>query len=379
MKQVKVIANYLPQYHEIPENSAWWGEGYTDWVAVKKSVPLYNGHEQPRVPQSGQYYHLDDPEIIRWQAKIAREHGVDAFGIYHYWFSSEMKLLEKPAELLLNMPDVDIGFMFIWDNSTWRRTWSNVKFSNDWAPQYEQNGQAQVPSTGILAELKYGNEEDWIKHFNYLLPFFKDSRYVKSENRPVFCFFNPDNDSDVICQMCACWDRLARENGFAGVRIIEQRKYSGGHISDYSFMYQPPYTGWYRRNLVDKVLKKIHKELHLRLKRPLKYNYDAIWKGIIRQAKNCTDDKRSFGAFVEYDDSPRRGKKGTIVIGGTPKKFEKYMSELLRIAAKKEREFIFLTAWNEWGEGAYMEPDTRFGDAYLKALKNAVDSTTCTQ
>lgn len=121
MVKTKIIANYLPQFHIIPENSKWWGEGFTDWQAVKKSKPLFAGHVQPRVPIDSHYYHLDDVNEIRWQAQLARKYGVYGFGIYRYWFSSDMKLLEKTAELIRDNPDIDINYLFLWDNTSWTK------------------------------------------------------------------------------------------------------------------------------------------------------------------------------------------------------------------------------------------------------------------
>lgn len=371
MKKVRVIANYLPQFHETPQNNKWWGQGYTDWVAVKKSKPLFDGHRQPRVPENG-YYSLDQKEVIAWQAEIARENGVDAFGIYHYWFSSDLRLLEKPAEILRDSPDINIGYLFIWDNSNWRRTWSNVRFGNDWAPKFEGNGENSDEDRGILAELKYGSEKEWREHFEYLLRFFTDKRYVKVDNRPVFCFFNPDNDSETLKRMCEYWDQLAREHGFSGVHIIEQRKHMGGSISKYGFTYEPPYHGWYSRTFAERVAKRILKELRAKINKPLICDYDKIWKRIIGFADKCKDENLYYGAFVGYDDSPRRGGKGTIVKGESPEKFERYMKKLLDISSGQRKEFVFITAWNEWGEGAYLEPDTVNGMAYLDALRRSV-------
>ena len=150
MKEVKIVANYLPQFHSIPENDAWWGKGYTDWNAVKKSKPLFQGHCQPNVPLKYNYYDLSNVDSIRWQASLARQFGIYGFGIYHYWFNSNMKLLEKPAELLLENKDIDIHFCFLWDNSTWKRTWSNVKFGNDWGTENTQNNRKNGEN-GILA------------------------------------------------------------------------------------------------------------------------------------------------------------------------------------------------------------------------------------
>uniref|UniRef100_UPI003AB827B2 glycoside hydrolase family 99-like domain-containing protein n=1 Tax=Faecalibacillus intestinalis TaxID=1982626 RepID=UPI003AB827B2 len=115
MSKVKIIANYLPQFHEIPENNKFWGKGYTDWVAVKKSKALFDGHDQPREPEEDRYYSLDQKDAIKWQAELARENGIYGFGIYHYWFSSDLQLLQKPAEIILKNKDIKINFMFIWD------------------------------------------------------------------------------------------------------------------------------------------------------------------------------------------------------------------------------------------------------------------------
>ena len=185
---VKIIANYLPQFHVIPENSEWWGNNFTDWVAVKKAKPLFKWHNEPRIPLNNNYYSLDNPDSLKWQANLAREYGVYGFGIYHYWFSSSLNLLTKPAELILNNKDIDINFFFIWDNTSWKRTWSVIKRGNDWAPDFD-NASSQNKNNGILAELIYGEESDWEKPFNYLLPFFKDSRYIKIDNKPAFAFF----------------------------------------------------------------------------------------------------------------------------------------------------------------------------------------------
>jgi len=172
-KTTKIIANYLPQYHRIPENDKWWGEGFTDWVAVKKAISLFDNHRQPRVPLDDNYYDLSEVENIRWQAQLAKDYGIYGFGIYHYWFSSELQLLQTPSEILLSNKDIDIHFMFIWDNFTWKRTWSKLSVGNVWAPSFDeerqQDSNESVEDDGVLAELKYGDEKEWKIHFEYLL------------------------------------------------------------------------------------------------------------------------------------------------------------------------------------------------------------------
>ena len=164
VSKVKIIANYLPQFHRTPENDEWWGEGYTEWTAVKAAKPLFAGHDQPRIPLNKNYYSLDEVAAIRWQCDLARSYDIYGFGIYHYWFSSEQKLLTKPSELLLCNGDININYMFIWDNSNWIRTWSNVKTNgNVWAPQFE-GARDSKSDDGLLAELKYGGKSEWKKH-----------------------------------------------------------------------------------------------------------------------------------------------------------------------------------------------------------------------
>lgn len=366
--KIKVIANYLPQYHRIPENDKWWGEGFTDWVAVKKSEPLYSGHNQPRVPYNNNYYSLDQPDAIRWQAELANRYGIFGFGIYHYWFSSEQQLLQKPAEILLAHKDIDINYMFIWDNLTWKRTWSKLNRGLDWAPNYDNTVENHEPKdSGILAELVYGSEEDWKKHYNYLVPFFKDRRYIKKDNRPVFSVFQPRNDIDTLHKMAQCWNELAKKDGFDGILFLSKDSIWPERMEG-KMKYAPfAPTNW-RVFLEYKMKDYVAK----RKKCAGLFDYDKCWKNILADAKRSKPDTYLCG-FVRYDDTPRRGNKARIVINETVEKFKKYMKELLSISKEQNKEFVFLMAWNEWGEGAYLEPDTVDGESYLSALRDVID------
>lgn len=368
-EKVKVIANYLPQFHRIPENDMWWGKGFTDWDAVKKCAPLFNGHNQPNIPLNKRYYSLDNPDEIRWQAELANKYGIYGFGIYHYWFSSEQLLLEKPAELILENSDININYMFIWDNNSWKRTWSNIRNANDIAPEFDHKIKDKSNMrSDLLAEIKYGNEDDWKKHFDYLLPFFNDKRYIRINNKPVFIFFNPGNDEQTLRLMCKYWNNLAVNAGLNGLTFIS-KKDNREIVFDYSYIYQP----LSRLNFVSTFQSRFHNYTCKIKPWIMKLSYDKEWKKIINFAKKCNNNNLFYGAFLSYDDSPRRGKKAKI-IEGTPDKFGKYMTELLNISQMQGKEFVFLTAWNEWGEGAYLEPDEKNGYAYLETLKKAIDT-----
>lgn len=365
---IKILAMYLPQYHEVEENSKFWGKGFTDWVSVKKAVPLYDGHNQPRAPFENVYYDLSQKESIAKQIKLAKEYGVYGFGIYHYWFSNDKRLLTKPAELILQNSELNIPFFFAWDNASWRRTWSKYR-GNAWAPTEDKLENKLDEESSILVEYKLGNEKDWKVHFKYLLEYFKDDRYIKIDGKPLFEIFNYSNE---IYKMHQYWDVLAKENGFNGIEIVYKKSTLYTLPSGYlNFGYEPQNSGWGAGwkiwsfkilsllGLVDKI-------------GPLKYSYDKVWKSLIKNAKERKSKNEWHGAFVTYDDTPRRGKQGRIITGASPEKFENYLSELINICTDQGKEYILLTAWNEWGEGAMLEPTQDEKFAYLESLRNAV-------
>ena len=368
MIDTRIIAMYLPQYHQINENDNWWGEGYTDWVAVKNAKAQFKGHEQPRIPLNNNYYDLSNVDSIRVQAETAKKYGIYGFGIYHYWFSSKQILLDKPAFLLKDNNDIDIHYFFMWDNGSWKRTWSNVKFSNDWAPLYEKDGKS---GPEILATLDYGDEEEWHKHFTYLLPFFQDERYIKIYGKPLFGIFNQNNGTNTLKKMFAYWNQKAIENGFSGIAVIGKTNISGEKCADYQFDYEPSTHGWVGKNVFQKVFFRTIDSIRVKLGILKKYSYKKIWNRINKDVSN--DESYFPSAFVRYDDTPRRGHRGSIVIDDSPENFEKFFAKLLKESREKDKMYLFLTAWNEWGEGAYLEPDEENGYAYLEALNRAIN------
>lgn len=367
MNNVKVFAMYLPQYHETKENSKFWGEGFTDWVSVKKSKPLFDGHMQPEVPLDENYYDLSEVESIRWQASIAKQYHVSGWGIYHYWFNSEQKTLTKPAELILENKDIDLPFFFAWDNASWIRTWSKLK-GNDWAPLNDNEEKEDIKDQPeILIEYKIGTEKDWKIHFDYLLPYFKDDRYEKHNNKPIFIIFNYSKEID---KMSAYWDILAKQNGFAGIEIIfSYNPLHGIPKSAMKFKYEPLYSGW--GGFGDRAKRLINRSAE---QQKIKlYDYETVWKKLVSSANKCHDSNLYYGAFVNYDDSPRRGNKGKAIINQSPILFQKYLTKLINISRKQNKEYVFLTAWNEWGEGAHLEPDEKYKYEFLEAYKNSIE------
>lgn len=378
----KIIAMYLPQFHQIPENDAFWGDGFTDWIPVRKARPLYITHNQPNVPLDNNYYDLSQEQNVIWQSKLAQQYGIYGFGVYHYWFNSQKQVLTKPAEILRDNVQAPMPYFLVWDNASWKRTWSNVA-GNDWAPMFE-NGQPTLNKDGILLEYILGNKEDWKIHYDYLRSHFISPNYIKKGNKPIFVIFNYDDRLD---EMAEYWNSLAKDDGFDGIQMIyrytskiDLRKdylcNKGAFLYNYEPMTSAWTTGsitlWYRVvRKIKKILRKVRKDNNYIL-----YSYDMVWKTILRNAKGLNSDRNIIhGAFVSYDDTPRRGyERGKIIYGATPKKFRKYFGKLIEISQIQGKEYIFLTAWNEWGEGAYLEPDAKYEYQYLDAIKNVVES-----
>ncbi|MDO4179036.1 MAG: glycoside hydrolase family 99-like domain-containing protein [Phascolarctobacterium sp.] len=371
---MKVIAFYLPQYHRIPENDRWWGEGFTEWTNLKKARPLFEGHYQPRVPLNGNYYNLLEDDVKVWQCKIAREHGIYGFCFYHYWFDGKM-LLEKPMEQYLANPKCDLPFCICWANEHWTNAWVSKKDS-------------------VLIEQRYGERDQWVEHFNYFLPFFLDERYIKEDGKPLVVIYRPEL-IDVLNDMLDCWQEKAIENGLPGL-VFAYQHVSYDNITDkddsrfkYAIEYQPGYAQRDMDSDLFKSLKKIKGNINLFLEKHLKVtvdihklissdqrlnitDYDAVWESLLKRVP--PSEKYIPGAFVDWDNSPRRGDGGRIFVGGNPEKFESYFKRLIDRATRVyKKDYIFVFAWNEWTEGGYLEPDEKYGYGYLEAIKKALE------
>lgn len=358
---MKILAFYLPQFHPIKENDEWWGKGFTEWTNVLSAKPVYKGHTQPRVPLN--FYSLLDVKTLEWQAALAKKYGVYGFVYYHYWFEEGM-LLEKPAELMLRSKGVDIPFCFCWANHTWKREWANK-------------------SDAILRKQTYGGREQWRKHFDYLLPFFQDARYIRIDGKPLMILYNPLGVVE-FPEMIGCWRQWAEEAGLPGLTVCHQQN-RFDHESepnrsfyDYGIEFQmnAAVTEYIRKSPVfalERVLNRIADRLPLlRCKvTTMHYSYDTIWKLVLD--KKPSGETWFPGAFVDWDNTPRRKNRGQVCTGVTPEKFQKYLKlQIKRAREVYKKDYLFLFAWNEWGESGYLEPDQLNGYKMLEAVRNAL-------
>lgn len=376
---MKIIAFYLPQFHEIPENNKWWGKGFTEWVNVRNAIPLFNGHNQPRKPLDNNYYDLSNNNTLKWQIDLAKKYGIYGFCVYHYWFHGKL-LLEKPMEDLLKDKSLDLPFCFSWANEHWTNGWvsSNSK---------------------ILMEQNYEGKEDWIAHFNYFLPFFKDKRYMKENNKPILVIYKPQL-IDCWKEMKACWDEMAIENGFDGITYIYQ---SGSfHVLDderketfdYGIEFLPGYIDWKLKTnssikkdkMKEKLLVFLHRYLHLyvsldkirnlfKKKSPVAVtkDYAQEWEKALKLHPD--NSKMLPGAFTDWDNTPRHKEKGKVFLDATPEKFEYYLTKQIHHAKQDyKKDVLFMFAWNEWGEGGYLEPDELHKHKMLEGVKKALEN-----
>lgn len=379
---MKIIAFYLPQFHDIPENDKWWGKGFTEWVNVKKAKPLFPGHPQPRVPQGENYYNLLNDDVKVWQAKLAKEHGIYGFCYYHYWFNGKL-VLEKPMEQMLKDPAVDIPFCVCWANEPWTKAW--------------------VGKNEVILPQFYGGEKEWKEHYDYLAPFFKDPRYITEDGKPLMIIYRAEVIPE-LNRMLDYWEELARADGFPGLHYAYQSitfdmlTDKDDSRFDWNIEFQPSYAWWdmssssalkgsrfwaWLRSAKRKLYAFVEKRLGFDMERylgnarqrqdVLKMSYDDVWQAVL--ARTPESEKNVPGGFVGWDNTPRKGTNGRVLVGDSPAKLEKYLTEQIRRAKEVyHKDTLFLYAWNEWAEGGYLEPDERFGLGNLEAIRNALNA-----
>ena len=352
----KIIAFYLPQFHETEENNKWWGKGFTEWTNVKRARPLYEGHYQPKIPYRNNYYCLLDPAVQEWQSKIALENGIYGFCYYHYWFNGKL-LLEKPMENMLINKNIKIKFCISWANEPWTRTWTGN-------------------NKDVLMPQKYGSENDWERHLQYLLPFFRDERYIVHNNRPVFLIYRTENI--VKCEkMIAYWNEKLKQYGFEGIYVLEmltawqkekRMENSAGAVAmePMHCMVEDISTGY---KLWHKIIRKM--KLY-KIKIWDKYDYDDIWNKILSKKFEQYRDYY-YGGFMNWDNTARKGEKATFIKGFSLQKYKMYLKKLYGKCQEEGKEYLCFNAWNEWSEGTYLEPDSLHGYEYLETVREIVE------
>lgn len=347
---MKLIAYLLPQFHRIAENDLWWGNGFTEWTNVKKAVPQYTGHQQPRKPLDEYYYDLTKPHARAWQAETAGKFGIYGFCYYHYWFKGKT-LLERPLQEVLATGEPDFPFCLSWANEPWTRNWDGM-------------------DTDVLMPQDYGDEQDWTEHFHYLLKAFRDKRYIRVNDKPMLLIYRP-NHIERCEEMMAHWRKLAVQHGLRGLHLVQTL---GGfpignwQIFDASVEFEPHYSFAHGQ------LGPVWHPLKTGNGTHMAVNYDQLWRAILERTPHRNGGTVYPGAFVSWDNTPRRGIHGQSTLGMTPDKLELYLTrQLVKARDQYGSNFVFINAWNEWAEGTFLEPDADFGDRCLRAVRRSLD------
>lgn len=362
-----ILAYYLPQFYPTEFNNKWYGTGFTEWTNVGKAKPLFKGHYQPKVPSDLGYYDMRVPEIAEKQAELASEAGITGFAYWHYWFGEGRTMLEMPIQRALQTGKPDYPFCFAWANESWYKK------------MWDENS-----SKALICEQTYPGDDDIVAHFKYCLPAFKDNRYIRKNGRPIFIIYKPDQHPD-IKHFIEKWNELAKSEGVADSFYLIATIYKTENADHYLGLGfdAVTYEGWSK--LVSQMfyeeqtpIKKVQRILTNRILAPLFHKVKKLpYKKVLKTIwKDGFDDREDVIPILipNFDHSPRSGRKNYIITDPTPDNWEKQLDIVLDKVSQKNNKLVILRAWNEWGEGNYMEPDLKYGREFINKLKSKIST-----
>jgi lipopolysaccharide biosynthesis protein len=361
-QDVEVIAIHLPQFHPVPENSRWWGEGFTEWTNVTKARPLWPGHYQPHLPADLGFYDLRLPEARQAQADLAKAYGIAAFCYYHYWFTGQ-RILERPVEEIVLSGEPDLPFCLCWANENWTRTWT------------ERDRE-------ILLEQTYSHEDD-IAHIRTLIPILSDQRYLRMDGKPALFIYRADLLPDAAAT-ARTWREEVRNAGlgelFLGAFVTRTVD-----LDAWGFDVAVEFVPCPFRPSPARAVRRIASAVFARVSARLRGTREAA----IHLYDDLADDRIAAapppGASADrwlrcvtpgWDNSARRKRAPIIFLGASPEKYRRWLTRMIGWTRKNTppgRRFVFVNAWNEWAEGNHLEPDRKHGHAFLEATRQSLE------
>lgn len=377
-KKIRIIALYLPQYHPVKENDLYWGKGFTEWTNVAKAKPLFRGHEQPKIPADLGFYDLRLPQVREQQAEMAKRAGIEGFCYWHYWFGNGKEVLQMPFDEVVKSGTPDFPFCLGWALHDWTtKTWEKGKILN---------------KDSIIFKQEFPGEEDDTNHFYRLLKAFQDPRYIKVDGKLLFTILVPlamPNPSKFM----KLWNKLAKENGLPGFHFvavvdpipqlnpqivknlewnikcyIDKFKEMGfDAVQTTNQKYAELKTKGIIRKVTSSIIRRLFPYIYLE-----KYDYLKIVKNYYSDIDRREDVYPQL--LAGWDRSPRAGRRAIIYKHANPQNFGVAVDNVIDCVKHKapEHRVVFLNSWNEWGEGAYMEPDLKYGTGKLEVLQRLI-------
>ena len=369
----RLIAFYLPQFHPIPENDAWWGTGFTEWTNVAKAKPMFRGHKQPRLPADLGFYDLRVPETREKQAELARNAGIEAFCYWHYWWGHGKRIIERPFEEVRDSGKPNFPFCLAWANQSWTGIWHGNPGS-------------------VLIKQEYPGRADEELHFRWAQKAFEDPRYLRVDGRPMFVIFAP-HDMPSTEAFCDHWRDLAQKAGYPGLHLVAISNIYSDGIDRYHHPLLKPFdaiTQLVPQDYLETIalttrrrdLRRRWKELNFgrRLNdlKPMSWRRPTriLYKDVVAHALEDMPRAERFlpSILPGWDNTPRSSHRGVVFEGETPELFRTLLQKAVRHVSinSAEHRIVFLKAWNEWAEGNYVEPDALSGHAYLDVIRSVI-------
>ena len=349
LNRVRIFSFYLPQYHPISENNKWWGPGFTEWTNVTRGAPQYEGHWQPRLPADLGFYDLRRSEVLEEQADLARRYGVTGFCYYYYWFAGK-RLLELPVETMLTSGKPELPFLLCWANENWTRRWDGRE-------------------SEILISQSHSDEDD-VAVILDLIRYFRDPRYVRIDGRPLLLIYRVGLFPD-FARTAALWRETCRAQGIGEIYLAmvasfdeagkRRRPQSVGCDAAVQF---PPHGGG--------VVTPPRADLRSDFSGTV-WDYEESVLSYLRQSPPAAPYFP--GVMPSWDNTARRMSTSSVFEGATPGAFQAWLEEAIRLTCEHnvgDERIVFVNAWNEWAEGAHLEPDQMFGHSNLEAVRNAL-------
>jgi len=350
---VRLIAFYLPQFHPIPENDEWWGEGFTEWSNVRQAKKLFASHYQPRTPGELGYYDLRDRAVQRRQIELAKLYGVRGFCFYFYWFGGK-RLLETPLLNYLKDTSLDLPFCLCWANENWSRRWDGL-------------------DSEILIKQAHSPEDD-LAFIEYISRYMRDTRYIRIDGRPLLLVYRPSLLPSAR-ETTERWRNWCRTHGIGEIYLaytqsfdkVDPKKYGFDAAIEFPPNSSEPPNITYKMDQVNSAFTGTIYDWSIFLERS--ENYKQTGYKLFRSVNTA------------WDNTARRKLASTIFINSSPESYRIWLKhaieDTLNHTDNHDEKLVFINAWNEWAEGAYLEPDQRYGYAYLQATRDALESVTC--